>query len=272
MEEPWVWNLPQGFPVPVVPADNPMTVAKVELGRQLFFDPILSLSRNQSCGSCHEPARAFTDGRALSEGSTGELTRRNSMSLANVAYNATLNWADPNMTRLEEQARGPLFGTEPVELGMGGREVELLDRLRDDPEYAEAFPLAFPNGEAFTVERLLAALASYQRSLISGGSPYDRFIAGDSELSEAARRGLELFFGERFECFHCHGGFNFTQSNRHEGAPDGEAPFHNTGLYNVDGRGAYPERDQGLIEVTGQPEDMGRFRAPTLRNVMVTAP
>jgi cytochrome c peroxidase len=251
-----------------------MSAPKVELGRLLFFDPLLSGNGTQSCASCHDPARAFTDGRPTSLGSTGEATRRNAMSLVNVAYNSTLNWANPGLTRLEDQARIPLLGTDPVELGLGGREAELPSRLAAEPRYRRRFPEVFPEDpDPYTVERVVQALAAFQRTLISGDSPYDRYVAGDQDaLSEGAKRGLELFFSERLECFHCHGGFNFAQSVVHAGSGLEATPFNNTGLYNVDGRGAYPEKDQGLFEITGRPGDMGRFRAPSLRNVAVTAP
>src|SRR5215510_13262462 len=114
----YVWNLPTGFPAPRVPADNPMTVAKVELGRHLFYDTRLSANGTQSCGTCHEQARAFTDGRAQSVGSTGQRHPRGSMSLVNVAYAHSLTWANPAMARLEEQALVPMYGEHPLELGL----------------------------------------------------------------------------------------------------------------------------------------------------------
>lgn len=270
----WAWSLPEGFPAPLVPADNPMSAAKVALGRDLFFDERLSRNQTQSCASCHEPARAFTDGRATSPGSTLEPGVRSAMSLTNVAYNATLNWANPDVLELEQQALGPLLGDAPVELGWAGREAELEARLRAIPGYRTQFEAAFPDDpEPVSLLNLTRALAAFERTLISGSSPYDRFLAGDmSALSDAALRGMELFFDEQLECFHCHGGFNFTQSSVHEGSSFPEASFHNTGLYNVDGRGAYPARDTGLHRITGHPADMGAFRAPTLRNIAVTAP
>lgn len=271
---PWVWDLPPGFPEPQVPADNPMSAPKVELGRRLFFDPRLSRNETQSCASCHEPALAFSDGRATSSGSTGELGRRNAMSLANVAYASTLLWANPSVDALETQALGPLLQTDPVELGWDGGAGELEARLDGIPGYRRRFAEAFPDDpQPISLTNVTRALAAFQRTLISGDSPCDRYLHGDEEaISASARRGLELFFSERLECFHCHGGFAFTQSTVHAGSGFVEAPFHNTGLYNVDGRGAYPAKDQGLYEETGDPADMGRFRAPTLRNVAVTAP
>ena len=114
------WLLPAGFPTPRVPADNPMSAAKVELGRYLFYERRLSGNGTYACGSCHQQRLAFTDGRAGALGSTGEHHRRGAMSLANVAYGATLTWADPKLTRLEDQARVPMFNRNPVELGLSG--------------------------------------------------------------------------------------------------------------------------------------------------------
>jgi mono/diheme cytochrome c family protein len=119
---PYEWSLPPGFPFPKVPADNPMTAGKVELGRYLFYDTRLSLNRTQSCATCHRQEKAFTDGRGRGLGSTGQLHPRGPLSLANVAYNPVLTWANPNMRTLEQQALVPLFGDHPVELGLEGKE------------------------------------------------------------------------------------------------------------------------------------------------------
>ncbi|MFO0604041.1 MAG: di-heme enzyme [Polyangiales bacterium] len=268
------WRLPPGFPRPLVPEDNPMTAAGFELGRRLFYDARLSGNQTQSCASCHRQELAFTDGLPTSRGSTGEATPRNAMSLANVAYASTYTWANPTLITLEAQGLTPLFGEHPTELGLRGREGELVARLRAVPRYRELFARAFP-GEAdpVTVRNVLKGLASFQRALISGDSPYDRYQRGDrAALSESARRGERLFGSERFECFHCHAGFNFQDAVRHVGRPFNEDLFHNTGLYNIGGRGDYPANNTGLREFTRRAEDMGRFRAPTLRNVAVTAP
>ena len=273
------WELPPGFPVPRVPADNPMSASKVELGRHLFYDRRLSGNRTQACASCHRQERAFTDGLPRARGSTGERHPRSAMSLANAAYLLTLDWADPKLTRLDRQARIPLFNTRPVELGMAGREDELITRLKAEPRYrrgfAEAFPEAAPGeGTAVTLEHTLQALASFVRTLISGDSPYDRLVfqGDDDALSPSAWRGMQLFFSDRLRCSECHAGFNFSGPVSYVGAPAAEPVFHNTGLYDVDGRGSYPEADTGLHAVTGRRRDMGRFRAPTLRNIAVTAP
>lgn len=271
--EEWHWDLPAGFPPPRVPADNPMSAARVELGRHLFHDPILSANRTQSCASCHRQELAFTDGRVHAVGSTGAVHRRNSMSLANVAYASRLTWANPHLDRLESQALIPMFGDDPVELGMPD-EAELVARLGADAAYPERFAAAFPDDdEPVRVVNVTRALAAFQRTLISGDSAYDRYVRGDSgALGDDALRGMELFFSERLECFHCHGGFNFADAVDHAKLPEPERAFHNTALYNVDGRGGYPAGDRGLYEITGEPRDMGHFKAPTLRNIAVTAP
>ncbi len=270
----WQWNLPANFPTPSVPADNPMSEAKVELGRRLFYDRRLSANETQSCASCHQQAHAFSDPRAHAVGSTGEAHRRSSMSLANVAYASTLTWANPTLLTLEAQALVPIFGEVPVELGMAGKEQLLLDRLGADPDYPARFAEAFPDeAEPISVGTVVRAIAAFQRTLISGNSPYDRWVAGEQDaLSEEAKRGMELFFSETAECFHCHGSFNFSDSVDHAGKTQREALFHNTNLYNLDTFGAYPDADPGLVELTNRPGDMGRFKAPTLRNIAVTAP
>ena len=270
----FVWDLPPHFPEPRVPADNPMSAAKVELGRHLFYDPRMSVNETYRCASCHLQSLAFTDGLGQALGATDEVHPRGAMSLVNLAYVPRLNWANPLVDTLEAQALGPMFADTPVELGMGGREQALLDRFRADPEMVARFDAAFPQAASLvTLDQITDALAAFQRTLISGTSPYDAYVNGDPEaLSASASRGMDLFFSERLECFHCHGGTFFTDSQDHGGLPIAEVAFHNTGLYNVDGAGAYPADNRGVYEITGAPADMGRFRAPTLRNIAVTAP
>jgi cytochrome c peroxidase len=270
----WTWDLPSHFPTPRVPEDNPMTLPKIELGRRLFYDTRLSLNETQSCASCHVQELAFTDGRAQGLGSTGELHPRSPMALVNVAFLPRLNWANPLITTLEQQALGPLFGEFPVELGMAGNEDLLLARLREDSETIALFEASFPDeADPVTVQNITRALATFQRTLVSADSPYDRYLQGDTDaLSDRAKRGRELFFSEALECFHCHGGALFTDSTDHTGLPIAEVAFHNTGLYNLNGDGAYPAENTGVYEITGDIRDMGRFRAPTLRNIAVTAP
>jgi cytochrome c peroxidase len=269
------WGLPPGYPKPKVPSDNPMTAEKVELGRHLFYDERLSGNETYACATCHEQSLAFTDGRAVGVGSTGEHHVRGSMSVAGSGYLNAFTWANPVLSSLEEQALVPMFGETPVELGLSGQEGVLLDRLRAEPVYAEKFPAAFPlDPDPFTVTNIVRAIASFQRSIISYRSPFDRYTYGGdpTAMSDAARRGKDLFFGERLECFHCHGGFNFSDSVSHEGTTIEEVMFHNTGLYNIGGTGAYPPDNTGIYEFTRIPTDMGRFRAPTLRNIALTAP
>ncbi len=269
------WDLPDHFPQPNVPDDNPMSVEKAELGRHLFYDTRLSVNSEMSCGTCHQQSLAFTDGLANAEGTTGEIHPRSTMSLTNVAYNSRLTWANPLIDRLSPQALGPLFGDAPIEMGLNdGNKDDVLASLEQDTRYRELFARAYPNEAApFTFTHITRAIASFQRTLISADAPFDRYMLGDvSALSDSEKRGLQLFFSERLECFHCHGGFNFTDSADHEGKPTPEIAFHNTGLYNIDGEGAYPPENTGTYAVTGNPEDMGRFRAPSLRNIALTAP
>lgn len=269
------WEAPDWVPLPVVPADNPMSLEKVELGRRLFYEKRLSVNGQQSCGSCHLQGLAFTDGKTVSVGTTGQAHPRNSMSLANVGYNSVLTWANPLMRHLEQQMLTPMFGEDPVELGMAGKENEILEMLRQDADYPNRFAAAFPDAaEPISIRTLTQAIAAFERSLISFDSPYDRYRYGrdPNAISAAAKRGERLFHSEELECFHCHGGLIFSDSIQHERLSFVEIAFHNTGLYNLDGRGAYPPNNTGVHEITHKPEDMGRFKAPTLRNIALTAP
>jgi cytochrome c peroxidase len=237
VDKAWMWDLPKGFPVPRVPADNPMTGEKVELGRYLFYDARLSVNGTQSCASCHKQELAFTDGRAVGLGATGEAHRRGPMSLVNVAYSATLTWNNPDLKALEEQALTPMFGENPVELGLK-REGGFLAALKGDAKYRALFAAAFPkDSDAFTVENVTRALASFERSIVSARSPYDRYHYGgdDSAISAAAKRGEVIFFSQPYTCFRCHGGFNFSSAELHD-------------------------------------TTAGKFKAPTLRNIELTAP
>jgi cytochrome c peroxidase len=249
--EPYAWDLPRGFQPPRVPADNPMSADKVELGRALFFDPQLSGNGTQACASCHEPDKAFTDGRALAVGSTGALGRRSSMSLVNVAYNASQTWANPTVIDLEAQALVPMFGTAPVELGL--TEELLLARMR--ATYAGDFARAFPDDpDPVSVTNTARAIASYERTLISASSRFDT-----KAMSPQEQRGLALFESPRLGCTSCHGGFNFTV------ATGDRIQMFDTALYD-------PPVDRGLAEITGVAADAGRFKPPTLRNIALTAP
>ena len=273
-EQTWEWNLPEHFPEPPVPQDNPMHVRKVELGRHLFYDTRLSINASYSCASCHKQELSFTDGLAKSLGATGERHPRSAMSLANVVYTPRLTWANAMLERLEHHAMNPLFGTEHLEMGMEGKEDVIISMYEEDETMAELFRHAFPKEEEpISIETITKAIAAFQRSLISTNSPYDRFLEGDkAAMSASAQRGMELFFSERLECFHCHAGFNFSDSVNHEGKALAEFAFHNNGLYSLDEKGAYPKGNEGLFDLTHEDGDRGRFRAPSLRNITVTAP
>ena len=274
--EPYKWNLPVGFPQPSVPDDNPMSIEKVALGRFIFYDTRLSGNETYACASCHKQELAFTDGLEQAIGSTGQLHPRSSMSLTNVAYNATFAWANPLLVTLEKQALLPMFGDTPVELGLGGMDQgALLERFSSDRRYQRLFAEAYPDdADPFTLDNLVKALTSFVRTLISGNSPYDRYSNGldDNAISKSAYNGGRLFLSERLECFHCHGGYNFVDSETHDGKVTPEIQFHNNGLYNIDGHGAYPPSNTGIFAFTQMPQDMGSFKAPTLRNIELTAP
>ena len=178
---------------------------------------------------------------------------------------------------IESFANGRALMTEAVEMGVDDHNKEaILDRLRTDTaasRYPQRFAAAYP-GEARPLNwaNIIKAIASFQRTLISGNSRYDQWLGGQATLTAAETRGMNLFFGERAECFHCHGSFNFNDQIEHAASRLVETPFHNTGLYNLGGRDAFPEPNRGVFELTAKADDMGKFRAPSLRNVEVTAP
>jgi cytochrome c peroxidase len=269
------WKLPKSFPKPRVPADNPMTPAKVYLGTFLFYDQRMSGNGTESCATCHRQALAFTDGKAQAIGSTGLLHPRGAMSLVNVAYAAALTWSNPNEHSLEHQALTPMFGDHPVELGLTGKGEAFLDVLRSDSLYRILFPAAFPaDPDPFTIQNVTKAIASFERTIISASSPYDRYHyeGDDKAISDSAKRGEVLFFSEPLSCFRCHGGFNFSDATDFEGRRGREIQFHNTGLYNIAGAMSYPAPNLGIYEYTLSQEDVGKFRVPTLRNIARTAP
>jgi cytochrome c peroxidase len=220
-----------------------------------------------SCATCHEQHRAFTEGNRTHPGVNGQPGRRNVMALANVSAFSSLTWSDPTLLRLEDQARVPIGGDHPVEMGMKGREGEIAVRLGRDACYRRMFASAFP-GEAadMSLPQVVTAIAAFERTLTSRDAPYDRYLHGDTAaLSDDARRGEALFAG-KLGCAACHAGPLFTDA-----AVAGAAPvdaFHNIGAP-ADGG---PRHDPGLSEITGKAEDAGRFRTPSLRNISLTAP
>jgi cytochrome c peroxidase len=238
---------PVGFPArPADPADNPSTAAKVRLGRRLFFDPILSGDRTVACASCHDPAHGFAGSAAVAVGARGQPGKRNAPSLLNVGYNSAFFW-DGRAGSLEEQALLPI--ADPTE--MDSTPEEAVRRLRAEKSYVEQFGTAF--GGDVTAANLAKALACFERALLAGESPVDRFRRGEvAGLSTDARQGLWLF-ESRGGCWRCHSDHNLT---------DGK--FHNTGV----GGGA----DPGRYNVTRRDADRGAFKTPTLRNVARTSP
>jgi cytochrome c peroxidase len=254
----YAWRLPPGFPVPAVPADNPISEAKVALGRRLFFEPRLSVNGRYSCASCHDPSRSFSDGRTLAVGTTGETLPHNAMALVNVAYNVSFGWTQPEVRSLEAQMLKPLLSRHPIELGLAGREAALCGALAADPHYVSAFAAAFPRqpgpgqraSDPVTFDQVVKAIATFERTLISGGSPFDRYVfrGEHGALSEEAKRGMALFFSASVGCAQCHSGFNFAGNWRDAQGATGRASFAN------DGTSARP------------------MRVPTLRNIALTAP
>lgn len=272
-----VLAIPEYLQVPAIPDYNPPTKEKIDLGRHLFYDIRLSGNQTQSCGSCHFQKLAFADGKRTPEGSTGQTLVRNSLGLANAFYHASLTWANDGLLTLESQIPVPIRGDDPVELGVSdGLQDEVLARFDADPAYRAMFLAAFPeSASGATINKIVFALATFCRSLVSADSPYDRYVRGDkAALTDQQRRGLALFQGERLECFHCHSGTNLTVSYHDANTTAGtiKYPFFNNGLYNVGNDGSYPPYDQGLYEVTLDPNDRGFFRPQSLRNIALTAP
>lgn len=268
------WRLPPGFAPPPVPESNPVSAAKLQLGRRLFYETRLSINDRGSCGSCHQQRLAFTDGQSRAIGATGELHPRSSMSLINVAYNGYYTWASRDVQTLEQQIRIPLFNQDPVELGLTGREEILLADLISDPGYALQFQQAFPDSAApVSIDNIIKALATFVRSIIAADSAFDRLLYLDdqSALSDSAKRGMSLFYSNELKCSLCHEGQNLASGQAVPGAQL-ESEFHNTGLYNVGGSSRYPKHDPGLRAESGQSSEDGKFRAPSLRNIAVTAP
>jgi cytochrome c peroxidase len=232
-----------------VPKDNPLTEAKLRLGRRLFFDPILSADATVACASCHQPAHGFAGPDRVAVGIGGRRGVRKAPSLFNRAYGTAYFW-DGREGSLEAQALRPI--EDPQE--MGGTVASALQRLQAHADYPAQFRAAFPDG--VTAANLARALASFERVLLLGDSRVDRFRAGDlSALTEGERHGLWLY-ESRAGCWRCHAGRNLTDEQ-----------FHNTGV----SWGKEP-LDPGRQAVTRRKSDRGRFKTPTLRGLTATAP
>ncbi|MEM7641536.1 MAG: cytochrome c peroxidase [Pseudomonadota bacterium] len=207
---------------------------------------------------------------------TGQMHPRNAQPLMNLAWLPQLTWADPTLTTLEDQIHIPIRSERPVELGVNdGNAARVLGGLTADPGYAPMFAAAFPDEPNPGWDHVVQSLASFLRTMTSFDSPVDRYAQGDgAALTPPARRGLALFGDDRFECHQCHSGPTMTVSYVDAETPPGAEPgmFFTNALYDLDGTGAYPEGNQGLYEVTGDPRHRGLFRPPSLRNIALTAP
>jgi cytochrome c peroxidase len=234
-----------------VPEDNPLTKEKVELGKLLYFDPRLSKDNTISCATCHNPFHGFADPDRTSAGVGGSIGPRNSPTVINRLFSKEQFW-DGRAVDLEDQAHGPL--TNPIEMAMPSHDqvVKNITLIRG---YRLFFENTFGTNEV-TMKRVAQAIASYERTVLSGNSPFDRYMAGDKDaMSAEAARGMELFNGKA-NCKVCHAGFNFTDES-----------YHNLGI-GMD----KPKPDLGRYGITKMEVEKGAFKTPTLRNVALTAP
>jgi len=239
---------PQGA---YIPEDNPITAAKVELGKLLYFDPRLSSDSTFSCASCHNPYHGFADPASTSKGVGGALGARNSPTIINRLFSKEQFW-DGRAADLEEQAKGPV--TNPIEMGMPDHDAPVVS-INLVRGYRPYFIAAFDDKDV-TIERIVDAIATYERTVLSGDSPYDRYLGGQSDtLSAAAVRGMGVFLGKG-RCITCHIGQNFTDEK-----------YHNLGV-GMD----RAEPDLGRYDVTKQESDKGAFKTPGLRNIAESAP
>lgn len=244
--------MPAGFSpaalADTAPPENALTEARAQLGRRLFYDARLSSTGQVACATCHQQANAFADPAPVSTGEGGLVGTRNAPALVNLAFGSTFFW-DGRVASLEEQAGKPIENPIEMNLPLG----EAVARVAADERYASDFADAY--GGQPTEATLRFALASFVRALVSGDSPYDHHRRGDDAAFGAAeRRGEEIFFSERGECFHCHPAGSLTN--------DG---FFNNGSY-------VPGGDRGRQILTGRTGDLGKFRVPGLRNIAASAP
>ena len=235
-----------------VPENNPLSQQKIDLGRKLYFDPRLSKDGTVSCATCHDPDKGFSDGRKTSSGIAGQVGGRNAPTVMNRLFSVEQFW-DGRAEDLEAQALGPV--QNPVE--MGHTLEGMVSTLKRIQAYAPDFEKAF-GSPGITAGRVGMAIASYERTVLAGNAPYDRYQAGDrAAMSEASVRGMEIFNdAKRGNCLTCHAGFNFTDES-----------YHNIGA-GMD----RPKPDLGRFTVTKKDFDRGAFKTPTLRNIAQNAP
>lgn len=243
-------KLPLGLVEAPWPADNPYSVAKMELGRALYYDKRLSVDNTIACADCHNPKYAFTDGKAVSAGVRNQLGGRSAPTVINRLYSVEQFW-DGRAPTLEEQAKGPI--ANPIE--MAHTHDGAVKNLRAVKGYAPLFKAAF-GSEEINIDLVAKAIATFERTIVSGNAPYDRYKAGNkAALGESARRGFAVFF-DKAKCDQCHIGVNFTDGS-----------FNNLGV-GMD----KPNPDLGRELYTKRPEDRGAFKTPTLREIAKTGP
>lgn len=249
---PFEHQLPLGLPEYSVASSNPMTHEKVELGKKLFFDNALSVDHTMSCATCHDPEKGWSNGLRVAEGVNGKAGKRNVPTIVNAAFYRSLFW-DGRAGSLEGQALGPILNEN--EMGMPSAKA-LVDRLSENDEYTALFAKAFPTG--LTAANVARSIACYERTIVAGNSPYDRYVAGDkAAMSESATRGMTLFFDkQKGKCSICHEAPAFTAMF-----------YHNLGV-GMD----QEEPDLGRYEITKLESNKGKFKVPTVRDVVDTAP
>ena len=256
---PVALKAPLGLPPVPLPEDNPPTAQTIELGRRLFFSPLLSVDRSLSCSTCHNPTNGFADPSNVSTGIHGKKGTRNSPAVINAAYNKVQFW-DGRAATLEEQVSGPMMNA--IEMGHTLDGVERA--VGRDPQLSKMFEKAFGPGPV-TMEKITKAIAAYERTLVSGNSPFDRFLYGGDKtaMSESAQRGLEVFRNPaKGNCAVCHTiGAEYALFTDHA--------FHNLGV-GLDQEGELA--DEGRFAISGKDSDRGAFRTPSIRNVALTAP
>jgi len=256
--------------LPPPPADNPMSAAKVELGRQLFFEPRLSVDGTVSCASCHDVIKGTgVDGRATSVGVAGKTGSRNAPTVWNAALLNTLFW-DGRAASLEEQSKGPLIN--PVEMAMPDHKA-VITRLKKIPGYTRQFAAVFGGADPLTIDNVARAIAAYERTLLTPESPVDRYLKGDKQaLSPQAQQGMQLF--QKLRCVGCHSSPTYAGYVRIPGAifyPWNlqRFPYFKGSIYDT----KYElTKDLGRFEVTKREKDKHMYRIPSLRNVELTGP
>jgi cytochrome c peroxidase len=259
---PYEFKMSATFPIPDLPRDNPLTVERVELGKALFFDKRISINDRQSCADCHDPAKAFTDGRRTARGAEGDFGPRNSMPLFNLAWKRAFFW-DGRASSLREQVLQPIQNPVEMHQTLTNLVVKLAQAAGppDSPDYPARFAAAFGSPE-ITAEKISLALENYLLTLTSFDAKFDRVLRGEEKFTAGEQRGFELFSTEYdprtgqygADCFHCHGGPLFQSQAFANNGSDGAM------------------LDIGREKVTGKAADRGKFAVPSLRNIALTAP